>query len=81
MLRGRAQLFLTNPRITMMKNWVSHILFLRKRELIVHLAALKKGAFQAAHPYYVIYRMLPPPPEHRNGAVLYPQCIKNLLIK
>ena len=29
---------------TMMKNWVSHILFLRKRGLIVYLAGLKKGA-------------------------------------
>ena len=34
------------------KYWVSHILFLRKRALIVYLAALKKGAIQAAHPYY-----------------------------
>ena len=42
--------------ITMMKNWVGHILFLRKMVLIVHLAALKKGAICAAHPYYVIYR-------------------------
>ena len=42
--------------ITMTKNWVSHILFLRKRGLIVYLAALKRGAIRAAHPYYVIYR-------------------------
>ena len=42
--------------LTMMKNWVSHILFPRKRGLIVYLAALKKGAIHAAHPYYVIYR-------------------------
>ena len=41
--------------ITMMKNWVSHILFLRKRGLIVNLAALKKRAIRAPHPYYVIY--------------------------
>ena len=41
--------------ITMMKNWVSHILFIRKRGHIVNLAALKKGAIRAAHPYYVIY--------------------------
>ena len=27
--------------ITMMKNWVSHILFLRKRGFIVYLAVLK----------------------------------------
>ena len=31
--------------VTMMKNWVSHILFLRKKGLIVYLAALKKGLF------------------------------------
>ena len=47
--------------ITMTKNWVSHILFLRKRGLIVYLAALKKGPIRAAHPYYVIYRKLPTP--------------------
>ena len=29
----------------MMKNWVSHILFLRKSGLIVYLATLKKGLF------------------------------------
>ena len=45
-----------NIHITMMKNWVSHIPFLRKRGLIVYLAELKKGAIRAAHPYYVIYR-------------------------
>ena len=48
--------------ITMMKNWVSHILFLRKRGHIVYLAALKKDAIRAAHPYYVIYRYSYPPP-------------------
>ena len=37
-----------NSHITMMKNWVSHILFLRKGGggLIVYLAALKKGAIR-----------------------------------
>ena len=30
--------------ISMMKHWVSRILLLRKRALIVYLAALKKGA-------------------------------------
>ena len=30
--------------ILMMNNWVSHILFLRKRGLIVYLAALKNAA-------------------------------------
>ena len=34
--------------ITMMKNWVSHKLFLRKRGLIVYLAALKKGVIRIA---------------------------------
>ena len=34
--------------------------FLGKRGLIVYLAALKKGAIWAAHPYHVIYRELPP---------------------
>ena len=33
--------------------------------LIVYLAALKKGAFRAAHPYQVIYRELSPTPEIR----------------
>ena len=37
--------------ISMMKNWVSHILFLRQSGLIVYLAALKKGAIRAAHPH------------------------------
>ena len=40
--------------IPMMENWVSHILFLRKRGPIVYLAAMKKGAIRPAHPYYVI---------------------------
>ena len=48
--------------ITMMKKWIRHILFLRKRGLIVYLAALKTGTICAAHPYYVIYRWLTPPP-------------------
>ena len=34
--------------------------FLGKRGVIVYLAALKKGAIRAAHPYHVIYRELPP---------------------
>ena len=82
MLRGRAQLFMTNPRITMMKNLVSHILFLRKWGLIVHLAALKRGLFRPHIRTMSYIGCYPPPPsEHRNGAVIYPQCIKNLLIK
>ena len=34
--------------------------FLGKNGLIVFLAALKKGAIRAAHPYHVIYKELPP---------------------
>ena len=41
--------------ISMIENWVSHILFLSQMGLI-YLAALKKVAIRAAHPYYVIYR-------------------------
>ena len=40
--------------ISMMKNWVSHILFHRKRGLNIYLASLKKGAIGTTHPYYVI---------------------------
>ena len=46
--------------ISMMKNWASHILFLKKGGLTVYLAALKRGAFRLAHQYYVIYRSLAP---------------------
>ena len=46
--------------ITMMKNWVSHNLF-----LIIYLAALKKGAIRYGHPYYAIYRLIPPTPHPR----------------
>ena len=48
--------------IPIKKKFVSHIQFPRKKGLIVYLAALKKGAIRAAHPYHVIYRELPPPP-------------------
>ena len=51
--------------ITMMKNCVSHILFLKKRGLIVYLAALKRGLF-APHirtmSYIGSYPPPPPPP-------------------
>ena len=40
--------------------------FLGKKGLIVYLAALKKGAIRAAHPYHVIYKELPPPPPEFN---------------
>ena len=46
--------------ILIKKKWVSHIQFPWKKALIVYLAALKKGAIRAAHPYHVIYRELPP---------------------
>ena len=39
-----------------------HILFVEKRGPIIYLAVLKKGAIRHAHPYYAIYRKLPPPP-------------------
>ena len=46
------------------KNRAIHILFVEKRGPIIYLAALKKGAFRHAHPYYALYRKLrsPPPP-------------------
>ena len=43
--------------------------FLGKRGLIVYLAALKKGAIRAAHPYHVIYRELPPPHPRCNSKI------------
>ena len=50
--------------IPIKKKWVSHILFVEKRGLIIYLAALKKGAIRHTHPHYAIYRKLPPPPPH-----------------
>ena len=44
------------------KNLVIHILFVEKRGPVIYLAALKKEAIRHAHPYYAIYRKLPPPP-------------------
>ena len=44
------------------KNRAIHILFVEKRGPIIYLAALKKGAIRHAHPYYALYRKLPPPP-------------------
>ena len=44
------------------KNRAIHILFVEKRGPIIYLAALKKGAIRHEHPYYAIYRKLPPPP-------------------
>ena len=48
--------------IGIQKNRAIHILFVEKRGPIIYLAALKKGAIRLAHPYYAIYRKLPPPP-------------------
>ena len=48
--------------IGIQKNRAIHILFIEKRGPIIYLAALKKGAIRHAHPYYAIYRKLPPPP-------------------
>ena len=44
------------------KNRAIHIFFVEKRGPIIYLAALKNGAIRHAHPYYAIYRKLPPPP-------------------
>ena len=48
------------------KNMAIHILFVEKRGPIIYLATLKKGAIRHAHPYYAIYRKLPPPPPHTH---------------
>ena len=53
--------------IGIQKKWAIHILFVEKRGPIIYLAVLKKGAIRHAHPYYAIYRKLPPhphPPPH-----------------
>ena len=59
--------------VTMMKNWLSHILFFRKRGLIVYLAALKRGLF-APHirtmSYIGSYPPPPPPRDHKNSSVV-----------
>ena len=62
--------------ITMMKNWVGHILFLRKRGLIVYLAALKKRAIRAAHPYYVIHRSIKKVISLRNISKVFSHFLK-----
>ena len=45
--------------ISMMKSWVSHILFLRKMGLIVYMAALKRGLF-GPHIRTMSYGSYPP---------------------
>ena len=57
--------------ITMMKNVISHILFLRKRGLIIYLTALKSGLFA---PHRQIRTMsyigsYPPPPP--RGSIIH----------
>ena len=52
--------------MTMMKNWVRHILFLRNRGLIVYLAALKKGLF-GPHIRTMLYSSDPGDPKMRKG--------------
>ena len=50
--------------IAMMKNWVSHILFLRKMGLIVYLSTLKRGLF-GTHIHTMSYiGSYPPSPPH-----------------
>ena len=49
--------FMYQPR----KNGSVIYSFLGKKGFIVYLAALKKGAIRAAHPYHVIFRESPPP--------------------
>ena len=51
--------------IPIKNNWVSHIHFVEKRGPIIYLAALKKVTIWHAHPYYAIYRKLPPLPPTR----------------
>ena len=46
--------------IGIQKNRAIHILFVEKRGPIIYLTALKKWAIRHAHPYYAIYRKLPP---------------------
>ena len=53
--------------IGIQKNWAIHILFVEKRGPIIYLGVLEKGAIQHAHPYYAIYRKLPPPPLPPEG--------------
>ena len=53
--------------IGIQKNRAIHILFVEKRGPIIYLATLKKGAIRHAHPYYAIYRKLPPPQPTPSG--------------
>ena len=54
--------------ITMVKNWVSHILFLRKRGLIVYLAGLVKVGYSGRTTKLCHIKIVtPPPPSVREG--------------
>ena len=56
--------------IGIQKNQVIHILFVEKRGPVIYLAALKKGAIRHAHPYYAIYRKLPPQASNKWASAL-----------
>ena len=57
--------------IGIQKNRAIHILLVEKRGPVIYLAALKKGAIRHAHPYYAIYRKLPPPPQEQSDLGLH----------
>ena len=44
------------------KSGHSYIFSLKKKGANLYLAALKRGAIRHAHPYYAMYRKLPPAP-------------------
>ena len=59
--------------IGLQKTRVIHIIFVEKRRPIIYLAALKKRAIRHAHPYYALYRKLPPlPPPPTTPCTLPP---------
>ena len=55
--------------IGIQKNRAIHIPLVEKRGPIIYLAVLKKGAIRHAHPYYAIYRKLPPTPPEKISPV------------
>ena len=68
--------------IGIQKNRVIYILFVEKRGPIIYLAALKKGAIRHAHPYYAIYRKLPPSFYPRvKSSIPYLVCKKEFLFQ
>ena len=64
--------------ITMMKNWVSHLLFLRKRGLILYLAAggYSGGTSVLCHISYI--GSYPPPPPDFDTLIVF---LKELICK